>query len=608
MSRTFTVEDGRLLRHGIPHVVIGATYYPAQAGCRLWVDWDPAVLKDDFHRMAAAGLNTVRLFLFWRDAQPDGGECVSETTLDRLRAAVELAGLAGLTAVVSLFTIWMNGQLLDLPWRRGRDIWRDPDMLAAERNLARAVAETLRDQPGMLAYDLGDELWHIDPDSARSLTRAEVAGWQGTLAGVIRAASPGALVFQANDPSGVFAGRPYGSDNSQELDLVATHGFCDWAPVPIASTSSYEATNLVPFLVRASAAYGVPFVDELGSYGVAERTAARYLGAAAASALGNGAAGLVVWSWRDVSSTAEPYLDRPSERQTGLLRLDGSDRPAMTAVARVARARTALTPSRRPAQTTVYLPQRVRGQGSSYLDSGGSTIATFYAYLLLKRIHVRFDFTAQAPVGRSLIVCPSVAHLTLADLDRLRSAVADGATLYLSLGDHLHAFPGADLCGAEIVDTCVPVGKELLRWDGDTWPIDWTATRTRATELATTSAQTLARYQDGTPALTSNSYGAGRVLFTNAPIEAQLGRDGRVTGWERWYDRIAGLAGSPRPVRCSSPDVEVIALDEGMLLVNHAASAVRAVVTVAGPGGPALHVVHLDGKDWTVLPETKEQR
>ncbi|MER5439018.1 hypothetical protein [Streptomyces sp. NPDC002790] len=602
----FAVHDGRLNRDGRPFLALGVNYHPAEAGCRIWSDWDRDALRTDFEQMAEAGLTTVRLFLFWRDAQPDPAS-VDKVTLDRLRTAVATAHDARLTCVVSLFTVWMNGQLLDVPWRAGRNIWRDPGLLDAEQLLAREVARALRGQDGLLAYDLGDELWHIDPAAAQALDRADVADWQERIAGVLRAEDPGVLVLQANDPSGVFDGVPYGSDNSASLDLIGTHGFPSWAPGAIESTLSYRATSLVPFLVRASAAYGVPLVDEIGSYGVAERTSARYLGAALASAVGNGAAGALVWCWRDIASTDEPYQERPLERLTGLHRLDYTPRATMAALRRVVADPPAPAPGRPPQEIALYLPERMRGGGSSYLDGGGSAVAAFHAYTLLKRTHLAFDVTAREVTGRTLLLCPSVTHLTMTDLDRLRQAAEKGATVYLSMGDHLHGFPGTELTGVELEDVCPPAGKERLEWGEGTWPLDWSTVAARPTTLLVTPDCTvLARYPDGSPALTSRRTGRGSVLFTNAPLEAMLDRPGRLAEqpWEEFYRRLARLAGTGPQVTCDAPDVEVVTGvgdGSGVLLVNHAPDPVKAEVVLPGPGSRNTRVVsELAGKEWTV--------
>ncbi len=611
---SFEIRDGELWRDGAPFSVAGVDYHPSAAGCRIWTDWDPSALRRDFRAMADAGLNTVRLFLFWRDFEPAPGRH-DPVVLDRLRTAVDLAAEAGLACVLSLLTIWMNGQRLELSWRPGRGFFDDAQLLERQRAYARRVALALRGAGNVLAVDLGDEIANVDPGAAR-LPRETVAAWQTGLAETLRAELPGLLVTQANDASGVLGAAPFGPDNATGLDLIALHGFPTWAPVSIESTSCYKATSLVPFLVRYARAFGVPLVDELTSYGTDEATTAAYLRAATASALGNGAAGVLAWCWQDIASTAEPYQQRPGERFVGLHRLDGTPRPAMAGLRRALRAASRLRPGPRRAPVALYLPERARVDGGSYLDTGVGTVATFYAYLLLKRAHLDVDIVAGDLTGYRLVVCPSVGHVTLTDLDRLAGAARHGATVYYSMADHLHGFPGSDLAGAEPVDyTLLAAGREYVEWDADRWAIDWAGAGVRPSVLSVTTGQVLGRYPDGTPALVRNAVGAGQVVFCAAPFERQLDVPGRLTAaaWEGLYRQVATLAGLAPEVDCADPDVEILPGRAGdpheVLLVNHAPTVRRVQLRWQPPaGGPVCQEVVLDGKDWRLLAGPRELR
>src|SRR4029077_924518 len=71
-------------------------------------DFDPAEVATDFTRIAAGGLDSVRLFLTWEDFQPTRHQ-VDREMLDRLVTVADLAGQAGLAILPTLFMGHMSG-------------------------------------------------------------------------------------------------------------------------------------------------------------------------------------------------------------------------------------------------------------------------------------------------------------------------------------------------------------------------------------------------------------------------------------------------------------------------------------------------------------------
>ena len=75
---------------------------------RWWSDFDRGEVAADFARIAASGLDSIRLFLTWADFQPTPNE-VDRRMLNRLIAVADLATEAGVTLVPTLFTGHMSG-------------------------------------------------------------------------------------------------------------------------------------------------------------------------------------------------------------------------------------------------------------------------------------------------------------------------------------------------------------------------------------------------------------------------------------------------------------------------------------------------------------------
>jgi hypothetical protein len=585
---SFALRDGRLLRDAEPFLAVGFNYLPSRAGCELWRDWDGAGLRHDLRAMAACGANSVRVFAFWRDFEPQPGRYAA-TAFARLREFVEVAAEAGLACVVSLLTLWMNGELLDLPWRHGRSLWRDDDLVAREQAYVEQAAATLAGCENVLAYDLGDELVHVDGDAA-GLSREDAAAWQERLADAVRRAHPGALVLMANELTTIVGGHPFGTANRRGLDLAGVHGFGLWSPWAIESGASAKARMVPGFLAALACADGPALIDEIGAYGLGEGRTGPYLTTAAHSALGNGALGALVWCWQDIVATTPPYRRRPHERRVGLVGADGRAKPALAAFERLAVAAAALAGARPAAgEIAVYLPEDDLAGGAAYLDHPHDHgTGAFYAYLLLKRAHLPVVFT-RAPREERLLLCPSVPALTLVDGERLERWVRAGGHLYCSPGSAPAGCGGEELFGVALEDVVMERRTRRFAYAGCEYEIAWQSTNgakdASRSLVRALDATVLAAFDDGYPALTRRHLGKGTATYLAAPFEAQLDRPGRLDerAWQQLYVALAAAAGVAPLAEAAPPQLELAPLARGgdrlLLAVNHADEPLEATIT-----------------------------
>ncbi|MFF0458796.1 beta-galactosidase trimerization domain-containing protein [Streptomyces mexicanus] len=597
------VRDGLLVRDGRPFFSVGFNYHPSPTGCAYWREWDPQRLEADFARMAALGFNTVRFFVFWADVEPAPG-AYDPVVTERLREFVALATRHGLASLPSLLTIWMNGQRFDPPWRAGRDLWRDAEMSRRAAAYVGHVAGTLSDAGDVLAYDLGDEVIHVDSAASAALSPAEVRKWWGTLADTIRAAHPGALVLQANELSAVTGSHHFRPEHAEPLDLVGLHGFPVWTPFHMESVSAPKASGLVSHLVRRGRAHTAVLVDEIGSYGCDEAVAEGYLRAASHAALAAGACGLIAWCWQDFTTEDKPYELRPNERSVGLLRADGEPKPTMAAFQEFARRATGELAGFRPlpAPVAVHLVGH-EDRDAGYLSSSGDDgSAAFYAQQLLQRAHLPHEFTGAAgPLsGRHrMVVCPSVPAITRSEQRRLARYVADGGVLLYTSGDLLHGFGGEELFGVRIHDFTLRASDLAgFTWEGVHYPL--IREPGQLAVLRATAAEVLATFPDGSPALTRHAYGQGAAYYLNAPLERLLNAPYRLdeAPWHHLYASVAAAEGITADVTVDAREVEVGLLGRGTdrcaLLINHAPEPVA--TTLRRPGAPRPERLRLAGK------------
>src|SRR4051794_11999497 len=163
-----------------PKPVLGCVYVPSDVGFAMWNRWPGWSIERDLARIREEGFGAVRIFIVWRDFEPQPGS-YDAAAFARLREFVEFAEREKLLCVPALLTLFMNGELLDLPWREGRDLWSDPWMRQRAREFVAKVASTLQGSTNVFAYDIGDELIHVDLDACERLPRAEAENWQREL-------------------------------------------------------------------------------------------------------------------------------------------------------------------------------------------------------------------------------------------------------------------------------------------------------------------------------------------------------------------------------------------------------------------------------------------
>jgi hypothetical protein len=569
---------------------LGVNYIPSLAGANYWNDWDESSIRRDATAIADLGFDAIRFFLVWPDFQPDPAT-VDPCMLDRLKTLCRIAGEHGLLCVPTLFTIWLNGEVRDLPWRHGRSIWRDEEMVRAEENLARAVASALADSGNILAFDLADELSQATPGDP---TPVQAAEWARRMAGAIERARPGTACLTSGNMSDLQGG--LSPAMGLELGTLGVHGYPVWSSLGLESNRSVKAAHLSSFLVCVARVYGRVILDELAAYGCGRGTAGPLVRNAALSSLASGAEAVFLWCWQDIVSGGWPYERRPQERAMGVVDRHGRPKEIYDCVREVFG-----SPLLRerveswPPQVAIYTP-RLQEPGSTYLDARLDSLAgLFYAHVLLEQAHIPHEFTAAPEEQHKLVVCPSVARLTLDDRAVLENYVAAGGCLYISIADATQALPDEEFLGVELID--VRIGGQFsydLLWDGDTYELKNSHDLNSGyltPVLSTTTGTRIASFRDLSPALVSHVFGTGRVLSLAFPLELFLNQPGSLNAasWHLFYGKLADMAGVLFRHDCSRQEVALACFRAGgdgyCLILNHSDIAVRDNFIVRDPEG-----------------------
>jgi hypothetical protein len=321
---------------------LGVGYWPRRrsAGAEQilcsWSEADPGALRDELAHIAELGFDTVRLELRWAEALPSAR--VAAAALLGLERALDRAHDVGLRAVVAALGGSLGGALHLPEWAVGyrlpgdvtrarrlgppvvvvpddqpavlagdryrreppRDLYREPELLEAQRLLLREAVGNLAEHPAAAAWLLGHDLER----DRRPPSAAVAAEWWGDLAA--RAAGLGArAVLGQVSPLGLGRKEALRPAQIAARGLVAVSA-APLPPLPAARPGDPEPARFLHALAAAL----------LRSAGVAARVTVADLGAATAA---GGASGSV-----DSESFGRPgRVTLASEEEQATLVQDG---------------------------------------------------------------------------------------------------------------------------------------------------------------------------------------------------------------------------------------------------------------------------------------------
>ncbi len=527
--------------------VVGCNYWASHAGAAMWRDWQPDVVARDLERLAAAGLQVLRVFPLWPDFQPltqlgtgfgpvefrhgedalpddeAGRAGVSAIAMERFRIFADLAGQHGLKLIVGLLTGWMSGRLFTPPAFAGRNVLTDPAVLLWQTRFVRYFVRHFRAHPAILAWDLGNECNCMGP-----ATREQAWLWTSTITNAIRVednSRPVVSGMHSLSPAPNAAWRV--QDQGELTDVLTTHPYpyftpyCDQDPVNTLRTILHSTAESRFY---ADIGQRPCLVEEIGTLGpmvADERTAADFVRAALFSTWAHDCHGLLWWCAFDFGHLAHaPYDWDAYERELGLFRADGSPRPVLAEMSRFAQFLREL-----PVQN---LPPR-QIDAVCILSEGQDQWAVAYsAFVLAKQagFDIEFQYADQPLKDARLYLLPAISGGRILYRRRwleLLERVQAGATLYVSHEDGMLS-PFIEPFGVEVLARSRRNGPATLTFE--TLP-DRPAFTTRAPihlrmRPARADVEVLAREEDGNPVFTRAPYGKGALWFLSAPIEREL--------------------------------------------------------------------------------------
>jgi hypothetical protein len=169
----------------------GVNYVPSKNWWHSWVDWDADSMAQDLAAIARLNMDHVRIHCLWPVFQPNAG-WISPTAIARLRELLDIAGDYGLDVSISVLDGWLSGFNFMPAWKKGRNMFADQSMIAAEKLLFRALADACGDHPRFMGFDLGNELGVVGLVSDPAPT-AVMDAWQSEMLAYCASIAPGKL-------------------------------------------------------------------------------------------------------------------------------------------------------------------------------------------------------------------------------------------------------------------------------------------------------------------------------------------------------------------------------------------------------------------------------
>jgi endo-1,4-beta-mannosidase len=338
---------------------LGCNYWPRRSAMYMWRELDLGEVRADFAHLRELGFRVVRYFLLTEDFLPAS----MTVAKDKVAALVEVARIAReekLVSVPTLITINMSGKLWWPAWMRGtggmpRDIYAEPALLRSEALLVETCAGALAGDSSIRAFDLTNEI----DDALRLPSRDAGWLWTALLAASIRRAAPGIPVqFGAHMPSLTANTHMRIDDLASIVDEDCMHayplycrfarGFLDPELVPYACalTAELAATGRAPLMhefgicTAPKGQVGRTITDDflgcpLPQYLASEEEGARYYQEVLERLAATGASGAYAWCYGDYDPKIfdrAPFDTAVRERSFGLVRADGSEKPAAEVV------------------------------------------------------------------------------------------------------------------------------------------------------------------------------------------------------------------------------------------------------------------------------------
>jgi endo-1,4-beta-mannosidase len=533
-------EENILSKPG--HFVLGCNYWASNAGTKMWVDWKPEVIEQDFKRMSELGIDVLRIFPIWRDFQPMiairnassktieyrfgesplpddrfGDAGVSEEMINRLKLLLDLGAKYNLKFIVSLLTGHMSGRIFISPAFDGQNPLTDPVVIQWEIKYLKCLINELKTYPAIVGWGLGNE---TNCMAIGEISRAQAYTWSSIVANTIRSCDNTRPIL--SDMHSLCPEGPWSMIDQGELtDILTTH------PYPLfTSYCNLDPINTIRPIIHGTAESRLysdignkpSLAEEMGTLGPmisSNNVAADYFRTCMFSLWANDCHGAMWWCNSDFTNLKQvPYDFYSIEQELGLFKTDGSPKPIVEEIKKF---------------KTFYnsfpypdLPQ-IKTDAICILTREQNQWANaFSTYILSKQagFNLEFQYSTQKIKDSQLYLLPGLNSFTSISnyrMEELLLKVKNGATLYISLDEGLLANFEA-LTGIRVVVR--ETHKNSITFS--LYDNKFTVPANVHYQFESIGAKIISAEIDGNPVFSVNNYGKGKIYLLTVPLENYL--------------------------------------------------------------------------------------
>jgi endo-1,4-beta-mannosidase len=587
-----------------PELWVGVNFWSRSGGPRMWVNYDPAIVREELTTMREHGMTVTRSFLYWPDVMPTP-DALDDDVMAHFEDFLDAHTELGMTTIPTFLVGHMSGENWDPAWRGGRDIFEDVWFVARQAFYIRSVVERVGGHAAIRAWLLTNEIpiyahWQTNGVGSPA---ASVMSWAQLLIDAVRA---GGSSLPVSIGDGAWGVEITGRDNGFRVrDIVGLVDFL--GPHVYRMETDQVRQHLTAALICELLDFGgAPVVLEefgLTSDYVSETNAAHYYRQLLNNSLLAGSTGWLAWNNTDYDAVENqaPYVHHPFELHFGLV--DQHGRPEAQAVemrifAELLERLDVAHTSRPDADIAIVVSSFLEAQ-YPFTEPQDATMVfetVRQAYIASREADLPVVLARELdglPADAKLIILPSTKQLLATSWTRLRELAEAGATVYAShfVGEHANQrgswWPNVDETFGVTKQTRYglidPIVDDVLRArflqpfgdiaEGDVVEFAVAGNENSRSYLPVVArdAEVIAVDEHDRPVLLRRRAGAGAFILSTYPLEYMAAVTPAVNPepTHRLYAALAREVGIVPDVRVDDPRVMVSELvrDDGVRLV-----------------------------------------